>query len=156
MMDVLLHRPNLSRRSVIAGACGVAACALVRPARATPAGMEAAIREFTGGATPTPGGLTLEIPPLVENGNAVPLTVRADSAMAGSDVVKAIAVFNERNPQPHVGVFRFSALSGRAVASTRVRLGDSQIITAVAAMADGTFRTASAELVVTLPACVEN
>jgi sulfur-oxidizing protein SoxY len=53
-------------------------------------------------------------------------------------------------------VFRFSGLSGRAAASTRIRLGDSQIIAAVAAMADGSFRMASAELVVTLPACVEN
>jgi sulfur-oxidizing protein SoxY len=147
---------TLTRRGVLAGACGLAACAWARPTRATPAAMQEAIRAFTGGAPTVSGGLVLEIPPLVENGNAVPLTVRAECAMTGDDMVKAIAVFNERNPQPHVAVFRFSGLSGRAAASTRIRLGDSQIIAAVAAMADGSFRMASAELVVTLPACVEN
>ncbi|MFO1147369.1 MAG: thiosulfate oxidation carrier protein SoxY [Alsobacter sp.] len=145
-----------SRRAVLAGGAGLVGLALVRPARATPAAMEAAIQAFTGGAACGSDGITLDVPPLVENGNAVPLSIRVDSAMQGDDRVTAVAVFNEKNPLPDVATFRFSALSGAAKVSTRIRLGDSQTIAAVAAMADGTFRLARAELVVTLPACVEN
>jgi sulfur-oxidizing protein SoxY len=40
--------------------------------------------------------------------------------------------------------------------STRIRLGDSQNIVAIAQLSDGTFWSDKAELVVTLPACVES
>jgi sulfur-oxidizing protein SoxY len=100
--------------------------------------------------------VVLEIPPLVENGNSVPLTVKVDSPMAPRDFVKTIAVFNERNPQPNVANFHLTPRAGRAAVSTRIRLGDSQNIIAVAQMSDGTFWSGSAELVVTLPACVES
>ena len=94
--------------------------------------MQAAIREFSGGATITPGRVTMDIPPLVENGNSVPLTITVDSPMTEKDFVKTIAVFNERNPQPNIGTFHLNARSGRACVSTRIRLGDSQTIVAVA------------------------
>ena len=51
--------------------------------------------------------------------------------------------------------FHLSPRSGRAEVSTRIRLGDSQTIVAVAQFSDGTFWSDQAELVVTLPACVE-
>ena len=98
----------------------------------------------------------MDIPPLVENGNSVPLTITVDSPMTEADFVRAIAVFNERNPQPNVGTFHLNARSGRAFVSTRIRLGDSQIITAIAQLSDGSLWSGTAELVVTLPACVEN
>lgn len=150
-------RPSdLSRR----GALGVGAAALatlvVRPACATPQTMQAAIAAFTGGAEIKPGRVTMDIPPLVENGNSVPLTITVDSPMTENDHVKAIAVFNQLNPQPNIGTFHLSARSGRAFVSTRIRLGDSQTIIAVAQMSDGSLWSGSAELVVTLPACVEN
>jgi sulfur-oxidizing protein SoxY len=146
----------MSRRHVLAAGAGMLGLALARPARATPATMEAANAAFTGGAACAGEGITLDVPPLVENGNAVPLAVSVASAMQGEDRVKAVAVFNEKNPLPDVATFHFSALSGAAKVATRIRLGDSQVVVAVAAMADGTFRMARAELVVTLPACVEN
>jgi sulfur-oxidizing protein SoxY len=145
-----------TRREVLAAGAGLVSLTLVAPASATTGAMAAAIRAFTGGKPVTPGGIVLEIPALVENGNAVPLAVRVESAMSGNDFARSVAVFNEKNPQPNVCVFHFSAMSGRAAASTRIRLGDSQTILAIAAMADGTFRSASAELVVTLPACAED
>ena len=48
------------------------------------------------------GKVKLDMPPLVENGNTVPLTVAVDSPMTADDHVKAIHVFNEKNPQPNV------------------------------------------------------
>jgi sulfur-oxidizing protein SoxY len=76
--------------------------------------------------------------------------------MTEGDFVKTIAVFNEKNPQPNIGVFHLGPRSGRAFVSTRIRLGDSQNITAIAQMSDGSFWSGSVELIVTLPACAEN
>jgi sulfur-oxidizing protein SoxY len=148
--------PELSRRSALVAGAGALSALVVRPARATSETMQAAIREFTAGATVTQGRVAMDIPPLVENGNSVPLTVTVESPMTEQDFVKAIAVFNERNPQPNIGTFHLGPRSGRAFVATRIRLGDSQNIVAVAQLSDGTFWSGTAELIVTLPACVEN
>ncbi len=157
MTDPTRTPVHASRRAFVAGGGSLLlAVALVRPAQASLESMTKAVAEFTGGRPAQPGGITIEIPALVENGNSVPLTVRAASPMTASDFVRRIGVFNQLNPQPYVATFFFSPRSGRAQVSTRIRLGDSQTIMAVAEMSDGSFRSASADLVVTLPACVEN
>ena len=51
--------------------------------------------------------------------------------------------------------FYLGPRAGRAQISTRVRLGGSQKVLAVAALSDGTFWSASAEVVVTLSACYD-
>lgn len=146
----------LSRRGALAAGAGGLSAVLVRPAGATSETMQGAIGEFSGGAKISQGRVTMDIPPLVENGNSVPLTITVDNPMTEQDFVKAIAVFNERNPQPNIGTFHLGPRSGRAFVSTRIRLGDSQTIVAVAQLSDGSFWSGSAELIVTLPACVEN
>src|SRR5262245_13100072 len=151
-----MRSSHLSRRGALVAGGGALAALVVRPAQATTQTMQTAIREFSGGAAITQGRVTMDIPPLVENGNSVPLTITVDSPMTETDFVKTIAVFNERNPQPNIGIFHLNAHSGRAFVSTRIRLGDSQTIIAVAQMSDGSLWSGSVELIVTLPACVEN
>ncbi|WP_105403286.1 MULTISPECIES: SoxY-related AACIE arm protein [Neorhizobium] len=146
-------QPKLSRRAALVGGL---ALIVARPARATPEAMQDAIRDFIGSASVKAGRVKMDIPPLVENGNSVPLAITVESPMTEGDFVKAIAVFNEKNPQPNIGVFHLSPRSGRAFVSTRIRLGDSQNITAIAQMSDGSFWSGSVELIVTLPACAEN
>lgn len=141
-----------TRREVLAGALSVL---VVRPARATPESMAAAIQAFVGGAEVRKGRVALEVPPLVENGNSVPIKVTVESPMTSRDFVKTVAIFNEKNPQPNVASFHLSPRCGRAVVSTRIRLGDSQNIVAIAQLSDGTFWSDTAELIVTLPACAE-
>lgn len=143
----------LTRRDMLGGLLLALA---VRPVWATTATMEAAIADFTKGRAVTPGRITLDLPPLVENGNAVPLTVSVESPMTTDDFIQRLALFNEKNPQPNIAVFQFSPRSGRAQVSTRIRLGDSQFITAIAETNKGILFSAKAELVVTLPACAEN
>jgi sulfur-oxidizing protein SoxY len=147
---------EMSRREILAAGAGALALIVARPARATPESMAGAIKAFIGEAEVREGRVTLEIPPLVENGNSVPLTVKVDSLMTPQDFVKTIAVFNERNPQPNVALFYLNPRAGRATVSTRIRLGDSQNIVAIAQLSDGTFWSDKAELIVTLPACVES
>lgn len=149
------RRPRISRRQAIALAAGAASALALRPAGATPEALRAAIRDLVGEASPRDGRIALDAPPLVENGNAVPITVTVESPMTETDFVRSIALFNEKNPLPQVARFYLSPRSGRAVVSTRIRLADSQRIVAVAEMSDGSFWQAGAEVIVTLAACVE-
>jgi sulfur-oxidizing protein SoxY len=134
---------------------GTAPIVAPRSAEATPAMLATAIRDVVGAAVVHTGKVKLEVPPLVENGNTVPLTVSVASPMTESDHVKSIHVFNEKNPQPNVGNFYLNARSGRAQVSTRIRLADSQKIVAIAKLSDGSFWSASVDVVVTLAACTE-
>ena len=127
----------------------------VRPAEATPEMMASAIRAVIGTAPVQTGKVKLEIPPLVENGNSVPMTVSVTSPMTANDYVKSIYVFNEKNPQPNLGNFHLGPRAGRAQVSTRVRLADSQKITAIARLSDGSLWSTTADVVVTLAACTE-
>jgi sulfur-oxidizing protein SoxY len=145
-----------SRREFLALAGGVAlASMLVRSARATPDTMAAAIREVVGEAPVREGKITLELPPLVENGNAVPMTVTVESPMTATQHVKRIHVFNEKNPQPYIVTFHLGPRAGKAKVSTRVRLADSQKVVAIAELSDGSFWSASVDMIVTLAACLE-
>src|SRR5207302_10167174 len=101
------------------------------------------------------GKVKLDLPPLIENGNAVPMTVSVDSPMTEADHVKAIHVFNEKNPQPHVVSVQLGPRAGKAAVSTRIRLADSQTVIAIAELSDGSFWSDEADVVVTLAACVE-
>ena len=130
--------------------------ALRRPAWATPQRLAEAIRAFTGGAELRPGRVRLEVPPLVENGNTVPLSVSVESPMSAADHVRAIAVFNELNPQPQVIIAQLGPRAGRGFLATHIRLATSQQLVAVAQLSDGDFWSDRAQVVVTLAACVES
>ena len=138
-----------------AAAMGTIPLVSVRPVAATPESMASAIRTVVGTAAVQTGKVKLEIPPLVENGNTVPMTVSVASPMTAQEFVKSIHVFNEKNPQPNIGNFYLGPHAGRAQVSTRIRLADSQKLIAIARLSDGSFWSASAEVVVTLAACTE-
>jgi sulfur-oxidizing protein SoxY len=145
-----------TRRDFLALAGGATMLAVtLRPAEATPATMTSAIRSVVGAEPVKTGKVKLEVPPLVENGNTVPMTVSVAHPMAPEDHVRSIHVFNEKNPQPNIGNFYFGPQAGRAQVSTRIRLADSQKIIAIAKLSDGTFWSASVDVVVTLAACTE-
>ncbi|MBM1221007.1 thiosulfate oxidation carrier protein SoxY [Ponticoccus sp. SC2-23] len=146
---------TLTRRQAIAMGLALPIALQTRPATATPEAMQAAIDAFTGGAEMIEGGVELKIPALVENGNSVPLSVRATSPMTTEDYVEEIAVFNEINPLPDTVRFRFSPRSGRAEAQTRIRLNGSQHVTAIVRHSNGDFHSTQVNVIVTAPACRE-
>jgi sulfur-oxidizing protein SoxY len=147
--------PVTTRRTFLAGAALVSVLPLAS-AHATPEALAAAIKEAVGEGTLREGRVKLDLPPLVENGNVVPLTVSVESPMTPADYVKAIHVFNEKNPQPHVFSARLRPHNGKAVIATRIKLADSQKIIAIAETSTGQFWSASADVIVTLAACVED
>jgi sulfur-oxidizing protein SoxY len=142
----------MDRRKFILAA-GVLATGI---AHATPAEMQAAMLKVLGGAMPRPGKVRLEIAPLIDNGNTVPLSVSVESPMTSAEHVRAIHVFTEKNPQPNVLSVRLGPRAGRASVSTRVRLADSQTVHAIAELSDGSFWSGSADVVVTVSACLED
>ena len=119
-MRINPHHATTTRRIFLTGvgsfvgSFGVAPAFILRPAAATPASMAAAIHELVGEAAVRQGKVKLDIPPLVENGNAVSLTVSVDSPMTESDYVKSVHIFNEKNPQPNVTIFHLGPRAGRA------------------------------------------
>ena len=148
----------MKRRAFLASTAAVTASVTIAPfaARATPEALAAAIKQVTGDARLREGKVTLDLPPLVENGNAVPLTVSVESPMTADDHVKAIHVFNEKNPQPHVFHASLSPVNGRAVIATRIKLADAQKVVAIAETSKGEFWTAQADVIVTIAACIED
>jgi sulfur-oxidizing protein SoxY len=145
-----------SRRLLLQAGAGVLAQLLARPANAQDAAaMAAAVNQFAGGQPVRPGRVKLEIAPLVDNGNVVPMRVMVDSPMNAADHVTEIAVFNEKNPQKDVGRFTLGPRAGKAEVSTRLRLATSQKLVALARMSDGSVWSDTVDVIVVLAACIE-
>jgi len=158
-MNTRTVRPlrSTTRRALLQTALGLGASIVIRPAAGANApSLETAIRVFASEAPVKVGRVLLDIAPLVENGNAVPVTVSVESPMTAADHVRRIAIFNELNPQRDVAVFTLGPRAGRAKVATRVRLATSQRLVAVAQLSDGTYWQHAVDVIVTLAACVES
>ena len=145
-----------TRRQFLAAAGGAGLALVVRPAKATPASMKQAIRQIVGEAAVKPGKIKLDLPPLVENGNSVAMSVTVDSPMTAKDHVKAIHVFTEKNPQSNVISVELGPRAGKADIQTRVRLADTQSVVAICEMSDGSFWSDTVDVIITLGACLED
>ncbi len=151
-------QPGLShsaRRRWLGNALGVLCAVSIQPARATPAALEQAVAQYANGQPVRRGRVELTLPEIVENGNSVPVTAYVPSPMTERDHVRRIAIFNEKNPSPQVLQVELGPQSGRAQVSFRMRMADSQTIMAVAQMSDGSYWSASVDVVVALAACLE-
>ena len=146
---------STSRRSFIVALGSVSVVPWLNAQTTTSEAVET-IKKIVGQAEPRVGRVTLEIAPLVENGNLVPMTVSVESPMTSTDFVKAIHIISEKNPLPNIVSFNFGARAGRAQVSTRIRLLTSQRLWAIAEMNDGSFWQGHADTVVTLAACTED
>ena len=155
---MLDHPTNRRQFFVTVGSLG--AMLAVREAQAqvaaNPAAFGAAIGKVTGGAEVKKGRVKLDIPPLSENGNTVATTVTVESPMTAKDYVKAIHLFAEKNPQPNIISVHLGPRSGKAAVSTRIRLADTQTVTAIAEMSDGSFWQDTGDVIITLGACLED
>src|SRR5437879_705617 len=152
-----MKRLTVTRRdALILGGLTAAGAVAPTPSLALPGQMEAAIRKVIGDAKVQKGKVTLDLPPLVENGNSVPMTVTVARPMTAENRVRAIHVFNEKNPQANVISVQFGPRAGKAEVATRIRLADTQKLTAIAEMSDGTYWSDTQEVVVTLAACLED
>jgi sulfur-oxidizing protein SoxY len=133
---------QLSRREALVLGTSSAALTVVgwgAGVHADPRQAADAIAKFTGGKTAQKGKIALDLPEIAENGSIVPLSVSVAAPMAADNYVSEVLVVAEKNPAPHVVKFNFTPLSGKAAASTRIRLAESQTVTVVAKTSKGEF-----------------
>lgn len=155
-MSKLANGPSVSRRQIMITMSAAAFAALSLPtgeALASALDVEAAVMKRIGGKTPKSGRIKLELPEIAENGSTVPLTVHVESPMTSGDYVKQVHFFAELNPNPDVATFQFTPRSGKASASTRIRLAKTQNIVAVAEMSDGSVYMNKSQVKVTIGGC---
>ena len=118
-------------------------------------GWRQAIARLTGGRTPQPGRVQLEVPRIADNGNAVPLSVTVDAPAQGPGRVTRIHLVSDLNPYAHMATFRFGAGMRGAAVATRVRLAGTQRVFAIAECADGSVWSDVREVAVAFSACFE-
>src|SRR5712691_2095165 len=112
-----------TRREFLVLACGAASIAAATRARAQldpnqaalrKAALQEAVRKVTGGAQVRRGRVKLELPPLIDNGNSVPLSVAVENPMTPSVLVYTVPAFTEKNPLPDVVSAYLGPRAGRA------------------------------------------
>ena len=145
---------DLDRRRFLSRGAALMGVTLVPLAAATPADIQLEIAALFGDRPIRDGRVTLEVPPISENGYSVPLAVEVESPMTAQDYVRRIVLFAEENPQPNIARFELGPRAGRARIQTRIRMGGSQNIRAIAEMSDGSLWSTETFSIVTLAACV--
>lgn len=113
-----------------------------------------ALKAVTGGKTAEVSAkVNLKVPEIAENGAVVPVTVEIDHPMTDSNYVKAIHVLTEKNANSRCIDVHLSPANGKAMLATRVKLGETQEIVAIAELSNGTFLMASQSVKVTIGGC---
>lgn len=144
-----------TRRVALGGIAlaGIMAALAPRLALADPAAVAAELKKLYGDKKYDSGKIKLDVPKIAENGLVVPVNVDIESPMTAQDYVKAVHIFAEGNPQPGVVTYRFTPACGKASASTRMRLAQTQNVVCVAEMSNGALFMAKEEVKVTIGGC---
>ena len=137
----------------LAAIAGLAAMLAPRMSFADEKAVAAEIAKLYGDKKLESGKIKLDVPEIAENGLVVPVNVDVESPMTDADYVKAVHIFADGNPLPGVVTYRFTPACGKASASTRVRLAQTQNIVCVAEMSNGTLYTAKSNIKVTIGGC---
>ncbi len=149
----------LGRRDFVLGAAGAAAFMAWLAstggagAQEKPQDAEGLIKSILKDAKPAEGKVKLDLPEIAENGNTVPYSIEVESPGTAADFVRAVHIIATGNPQPQIASFHFTPLSGKAAASSRMRLGRTQDIVALAEMSDGRFFIGKRTVKVTIGGC---
>lgn len=146
---------KLSRRDTLALGATAALAAWLAPKMvlADEAAVAAEIKKLYGDKSLASGKIKLDIPEIAENGLVVPINVEVESPMTDADHVKAVHIFADGNPLPGVVTYKFTPACGKAAASTRMRLAQTQNVVCVAEMSNGSLFTAKANVKVTIGGC---
>jgi sulfur-oxidizing protein SoxY len=151
-MGTTTEMPTISRRGLLAGlAASLVLVAL--PAQATDAMVAEAIAEQFGDRPRTQGDITLELPPLAETGNNVPMKVVVNSALNGPQRPKRVVLLANLNPRAIIAEMEWGPGAARAEFSTNIRLSGTQDVIAIAELADGTLWEKQVRVLVTVGAC---
>lgn len=158
---------DISRRGLMAGA---ALLGLVGPTRAeapqqaaapqvdtelqsNPQELTRIIAAFLDGAAPVTRGIALELPPIGDNPAQIPLRAHVTLPLQNGLYCPEMIILAEMNPHPLACRARFTPAMGLADIGTRVRLTQSQHVSAYARLSDGRVLLARQEITVTAGGC---
>jgi len=97
--------------------------------------------------------VNLVVPEIAENGAVVPVKVTVDYPMEPNNYVKSIHVLATKNSNARCADVFLTPLNGKAYFATRIKLGGTQEVVAVAELGDGTFIKAHKSVKVTIGGC---
>ncbi|MDP3466452.1 MAG: thiosulfate oxidation carrier protein SoxY [Sulfuricurvum sp.] len=156
----------MERRSFLKSFGTAAACAALLPHVASAAdeakkvvgpnemNYETAVAAITGGKALIPSAkVVISAPEIAENGAVVPVKITVDSPMSDKEYVKAIHVLASKNGNVRCANIYLTPANGEASFGTRIKLGGTQDVVAIAQMSDGTFLTAKQNVKVTIGGC---
>lgn len=113
-----------------------------------------ALKAITGGKTPAESpDIELIAPEIAENGAVVPIKVSVKSPMTDKEYVKTIHLISTENGNSRCADVLLTPMNGEAYFSTRIKLGKSQDVVAIAQMSDGRFLSAKKSVKVTIGGC---
>ena len=116
--------------------------------------IKSAIDAITGGKAPKVSkAVKLKVPEIAENGAVVPVTVEVDSPMTDADYVKAIHILAGKNANSRCLDVQLTPANGKAMLSTRIKLGGTQEVTALIELSNGDFLISSQSVKVTIGGC---
>lgn len=153
------RRDFFKKLGATAAVVAVSAPSMSFAAEAKPTGpnkmsFKAAVDAITGGKTPKESSkIKLKVPEIAENGAVVPVTVEVDSPMTDKDYVKAIHILSGGNANARCIDVNLTPANGKAMFSTRVKLGGTQEVSALIALSNGDFIIASQSVKVTIGGC---
>ncbi len=145
--------PSRRRALQLVGFAAFAAVLAPRMSLATEADVADEMQKLFSGKKIGEGKVKLDLPEIAENGLVVPINIDVESPMTETDFVKSVHVFADGNPLPQVVTYHFTPESGKAAASTRMRLAQTQNVIAVAEMSSGALFSAKAQVKVTIGGC---
>ena len=156
----------MERRLFLKGFGAAAVCAALVPSITSAAdeakkivgpnemSIDTAIAAITGGKPLTPSSkVSLSAPEIAENGAVVPIKVSVVSPMTDKDYVKAIHVLGSKNGNSRCANVYLTPANGEASFGTRIKLGSTQDVVAIAEMSDGTVLSAKQNVKVTIGGC---
>jgi len=113
-----------------------------------------ALDAITGGKTAIESSkLKLKAPEIAENGAVVPVTITVDSPMTEADYVKSIHILASKNANSRCADIHLTPANGKAMLATRIKLGGTQDVVAIAKMSNGDVFIASQNVKVTIGGC---
>ena len=155
----VLAAARAGRRSFLGAAAALLTAPLCWPRRArAQQNIEAVVppvKEVLRGAPARAGRVKIDTPLLAENGHSVQVTITVQSPMTAADHVRGVDIVSEKNPRPLIAHFDLGPRAGRAEIVTRIRLGGTQHVVAVAQMSDGSYWYDVVEVQVTESACLD-
>lgn len=152
-MDLKLVETTRRETLALAAIASLAAFLAPKMATADEQAVAAEIKKLYGDKKFDSGKIKLDVPEIAENGLVVPVDVEVESPMTEQDYVKAVHVFADGNPFPSVVSYRFTPACGKAAASTRMRLAQTQNIICIAETSNGDLYMTKANVKVTIGGC---